>query len=414
MLLDRGFTVILVRHGSSPLFKVPDAVSDVRRAVRFARLHSGDYGFEPGRIGVFGGSAGGHLSLMLGTTSDDGNERTRDEVDRVSNRVAAVVAYFPPTDLETYIDDKRFPALHFDRSLSESVSPLFHVTPDDAPALLLHGGKDTLVPISHSEAIYKAFRQHGVPTGLIRFPEAGHGFGGDDEKRASTAMVDWFEEHLTLKGGLTGTWDAQGTTPDGDSRDSTVTFSRQDGNLSCVAVSERGEMTMDEIKIASSHVVMEKRFEREGTPVLLRVEASEKEPGKLAGTWSIEREGGDKITGDWKAAKRQAIKLAGTWQATGKAESGGDPHQVKLVFQGSGTDVTGINVSAGEKSTPLKAVKVEGKAVSFETSMEVDGEILNTRANAVEQEDGTLAGSWEVSGSDGQVLGKGSWTAVKE
>ena len=65
-LLDKGFTVFAVRHGSSPRFKVPEAVADVRRAVQFVHANAADFGVDPTRLGVYGGSAGGHLSLMLG------------------------------------------------------------------------------------------------------------------------------------------------------------------------------------------------------------------------------------------------------------------------------------------------------------------------------------------------------------
>ena len=65
-LLDAGFTVFAVHHGSAPRFKVPEAVEDVRRAVRHIRMQAADHGIDPDRIGVNGGSAGGHLSLMLG------------------------------------------------------------------------------------------------------------------------------------------------------------------------------------------------------------------------------------------------------------------------------------------------------------------------------------------------------------
>ena len=198
MLLDRGFTLCLVRHGSSPLFKVPDAVADVRRAVRHFRLHAPPLGIDPARLGAFGGSAGGHLSLMLGTASDAGDPAAPDPVQQVSDRVAAVVAYFPPTDLAPYVNDQRFPALHFPADQALSVSPLFQVTPDDAPCLLLHGSKDTLVLPSHSESILAAFHKAAVPTNLITFPEAAHGFTGADEQSASTAMVAWFEKHLAL------------------------------------------------------------------------------------------------------------------------------------------------------------------------------------------------------------------------
>ena len=65
-LLAEGFTVFAVHHGSAPRFKVPDAVSDVRAAVRHIRENAESHGVDANRLGVWGGSAGGHLSLMLG------------------------------------------------------------------------------------------------------------------------------------------------------------------------------------------------------------------------------------------------------------------------------------------------------------------------------------------------------------
>lgn len=187
-LLEKGYTLIIVRHGSSPKFLVPEAVDDVRRAVRYVKKCAPDFSFDPDRLGVFGGSAGGHLSLMLGTTASK------------DTQVAAVVAYYPPTFLEPYVKDekfrKAFPALLFDQNLISDVSPLAHVTSDDAPTLLLHGKQDKLVPPIHSDKIHAAFKKADVESELIHFDKAGHSFQGKDGKEAVAAMVGWFDEHL--------------------------------------------------------------------------------------------------------------------------------------------------------------------------------------------------------------------------
>jgi acetyl esterase/lipase len=196
-LVDKGYTLVIVRHGSAPQFKVPDAVADVRRAVRYIRANAEKLGIDPNRIGVCGGSAGGHLSLMLGTTSDEGTKDAQDEIDRVGNRVAAVVAYFPPVEISEFLQLKeRFPALDFDEKLAASVSPVRFVTADDAPTLLVHGDKDDLVKIDQSERISAAFEKEKVPFELIVIKGAGHSFTGDDGKRASQALVEWFDKHL--------------------------------------------------------------------------------------------------------------------------------------------------------------------------------------------------------------------------
>ena len=66
-LVEAGYTLYIVRHGSAPRFKVPEAVEDVKKAMRHIHSQAEDFSVDPKRIGVFGASAGGHLSLMLGT-----------------------------------------------------------------------------------------------------------------------------------------------------------------------------------------------------------------------------------------------------------------------------------------------------------------------------------------------------------
>ena len=101
-LSDRGYTVFAVVHGSQPRFTVPEIIQDMNRAVRFIRHHGKEYGIDPARIGVCGASAGGHLSLMLGTAGDAGKPDAKDPVDRESSRVQAVACFFPPTDFLNY------------------------------------------------------------------------------------------------------------------------------------------------------------------------------------------------------------------------------------------------------------------------------------------------------------------------
>ncbi|HVS14800.1 MAG TPA: alpha/beta hydrolase [Thermoanaerobaculia bacterium] len=193
-LVERGFTLYLVRHGSSPVFKVPDAVADVRQALRHIRAHAASRGVDPGRLGVFGGSAGGHLSLMLGAATESAYEGSPAMGDE---RPAAVVAYFPPVDLQGMVGpNDRFPALDFDAELADEVSPLLFVSKDDPPILLIHGDQDTLVPLDHSKRIHAALEQEGVTSELIVIEGAGHGFRDDHETRAAQALVDWFERHL--------------------------------------------------------------------------------------------------------------------------------------------------------------------------------------------------------------------------
>ncbi len=198
-LLNKGYTVIAVRHGSSPRYLVPECVSDVQIALDFVSKHASDWQVDPKRLGVFGYSAGGHLSLMLGTVG--GIKRGTEEV----ARVAAVVAVFPPTDLGPYVDPKnplreQFPALKFEPSRAEAYSPLMQVTSDDAPTLLFHGDKDELVPLWHSEKIQKAFDAAKVENKLVVIQGAAHGFNDEGNRRLVKEMTEWFDRYLVQTG----------------------------------------------------------------------------------------------------------------------------------------------------------------------------------------------------------------------
>jgi len=181
-------------------------VADVRQAVRFVRFHAKEWGVDPNRLGVHGGSAGGHLSLMLGMASDAGDPAADELVMRESDRVASIVAYFPPVDLRTMArgavpatPGQRFPALNFEKEKAADISPILFVTPDDPPTLLIHGDADTTVNISHSQRMFQALQEKKIKSNFITLPGAGHGFRDADAQKAQAALVAWFEETLKKK-----------------------------------------------------------------------------------------------------------------------------------------------------------------------------------------------------------------------
>jgi acetyl esterase/lipase len=226
-LTGRGFTVFAVVHGSQPRFTVPEIIEDINRAVRFIRFHAKEYGIDPDHIGISGASAGGHLSLMLGTAGDKGDPTARDPVERVSSRVQAVACFFPPTDFLDYGKTGRemihatdhgppfraaFDYRELDRrtmlwvpitdedrlrEIARKISPITYVTPDDPPALLIHGDADILVPIQQSELFTTKLGNVGVESKLVVKKGAGHGWPGIDKD--ITQIADWFDKHLTKR-----------------------------------------------------------------------------------------------------------------------------------------------------------------------------------------------------------------------
>lgn len=211
-LLDAGFTVFAVHHGSAPRYKVPDAVSDVRGALRHIKARADEYGVDSNRLGVWGGSAGGHLALMLGLDPEGlpaappAEGRGRMLGPHYLNAegaadVAAVVAYFPPVDLRSLAGpNDRFPALNFPEEDASAVSPILFVSADDPPVLLIHGDADELVAIRNSEVMSAALAEATVPHEFVVIDGGDHGFRGPGQRaEAYRAMLSWFKDNLLVE-----------------------------------------------------------------------------------------------------------------------------------------------------------------------------------------------------------------------
>jgi acetyl esterase/lipase len=219
--------VFAVVHGSQPQYTVPEIVQDMNRAVRFIRHGASAFAIDPDRVGVCGASAGGHLSLMLGTAGTKGDPNAKDEVDKESSRVRAVACFFPATDLMNWgepgkalihakdhgppfraafdyreldpqsrlwvpiTDDEKL------RTITREISPITHVSNDDPPTLIIHGDADTLVPLQQSQVMVEALKKAGVETKLVVKPGAGHGWLTMAQDMAT--LADWFDVYLARK-----------------------------------------------------------------------------------------------------------------------------------------------------------------------------------------------------------------------
>lgn len=224
--VKRGYVVFAVVHGSQPKFTIPEVLDDMHRAVRYIRHHAKTYGVDPERLGISGGSAGGHLSLMQGCAPKDGNPKAKDPVEQQSSKVAAVACFFPGTDFLNFGKEGQIalgdgvlagfrPPFDFKevdpktksiviitdekkrQEIGKAISPVTHVSKDSAPALIIHGDKDFLVPLQQSERMIEKLKADKVPCKLIVKPGAGHGWLGMDKDLATFA--DWFDEHLAEK-----------------------------------------------------------------------------------------------------------------------------------------------------------------------------------------------------------------------
>lgn len=220
--LDRGFTVFAVVTSSQPKYAIPDLISDSQRAIRFVRASAKRWGVRPDRLGVTGSSSGGHLTLAVATMSRPGNPEARDPIDRESSAVQAAGCFFPPTDFLNYggpgIDGvgqgplkplqvafgPRAETPEGRQQLGREISPIYFVTKDLPPILIIHGDADDVVPLQQSTSFLDRARSVGAsePQLIVR-PGKGHGWPqgsivwkSDEDMRD---LVNWFDQQLVQR-----------------------------------------------------------------------------------------------------------------------------------------------------------------------------------------------------------------------
>jgi len=190
----------------------PAQIHDVKAAIRWLRAHANEYGIDPERIAVFGISAGGHLVSMLGVSQGIPDlEGTLGAHTGQSSRVSCVIDFCGPSNFLTFggkgsIIDPDNPADVPARLIggpvkdrpeaARSVSPVTHVSKDDAPFLIIHGDRDTIVPYAQATEFDAALGAAGVSSTLITGTGGPHVFGTATLLRR---MRDFLDRHLADK-----------------------------------------------------------------------------------------------------------------------------------------------------------------------------------------------------------------------
>lgn len=171
----------------------PAQIHDCKAGIRWIRANAEKYGLDPNRILVWGHSAGGHLSSMVGTTGDVSSlEGAVGPHSSFSSRVHAVCNYFGPSDF-LKMDAHRLPdglihnsakspesllvggAIQELREIVATANPITYISPDDPPFLSIHGQLDPLVPAHQSIILHEALDRVGVSSELYLVKEGGHG-----------------------------------------------------------------------------------------------------------------------------------------------------------------------------------------------------------------------------------------------
>jgi acetyl esterase/lipase len=197
-LTGEGYAAASVEYRLTGLDSHPDQIHDVKGAIRWLRAHADEYGYDASKIGVGGGSAGGHLVLLLGTSGGvkelegtvGGNAET-------SSRVQAVVDFYGPTNLAN-LGRRRLGEEAEEESIArrKSASPLTYVTKDDPPVLAFHGDKDRLVPPEHGKALVSKYEAAGLTATLHVIEGAGHGGPEFSDEARYVLVKTFFDEQL--------------------------------------------------------------------------------------------------------------------------------------------------------------------------------------------------------------------------
>ena len=205
-LAKRGYVAATITYRLSPKYKFPAAVHDTKAAVRWLRANAATYKINPDKIGVTGGSAGGHLAQFLAVTAHVPEFEGTGGNPEQSSSVTCCVNFFGPSDFTKSYGKSVDAAvvlpmwlggnLDTARELHIRASPLNWVTPDAAPTLCVHGTLDNYVAYEQAVWLVDRLKAAGVEANLVTLKGAGHGFRGDDAKTADRALFEFFDKKL--------------------------------------------------------------------------------------------------------------------------------------------------------------------------------------------------------------------------
>ncbi len=200
----KGYAVASMNYRFSQHATFPAQIYDCKAAVRWLRANAGKYGLDANHIGAWGGSAGGHLVALLGTTAGvkelEGPGGNADQ----SSRVQAVVDWYGPADFLTVgAKDTRTKLLGGDpetnKDQARKASPITYVSKDAAPFLIMHGDQDATVPIGQSEKFAEALKQAGADVTFVTVKGGKHGGALFTNADSLRQVEDFFAKHLKPK-----------------------------------------------------------------------------------------------------------------------------------------------------------------------------------------------------------------------
>ncbi len=203
-LVEQGIAGFILKYrlpdGTLEPGEISLSLQDARRAIQLVRARAADFGVDPGKIGIMGFSAGGHLTANAGTYYTAGDPEAEDPVARMSSRPDFFAPIYPVVSMVsgvTHLNSKRnLMGDKPDPRVAWQYSPELQVTPETPPPFLVHCADDSLVPAENSVQLYLAAVRAGLPAEMHLYPHGGHGFGVDPARGIAVTWTDRFIEWL--------------------------------------------------------------------------------------------------------------------------------------------------------------------------------------------------------------------------
>ncbi|MEN8155602.1 MAG: alpha/beta hydrolase [Bacteroidota bacterium] len=200
---EKGYVTVTVSYRLSGVAQYPAAVEDVKCAVKWIRSHAEAYSIDPERIALVGGSAGGHLAMMVAYADEKVfggacNNGT-------GEKVKAIVNLYGPADLTSedarnHSKVRQFLGKGYQDApeLYRISSPRTHISRDDPPTLIFHGTLDSTVPVGQSDSLHRWLNIAGVPNEYHRLKGWPHTMDLSQKVNAYCQyyMDAFFKEHL--------------------------------------------------------------------------------------------------------------------------------------------------------------------------------------------------------------------------
>jgi acetyl esterase/lipase len=188
-LASHGWVCVAINYRLSPKATWPDHLIDCKLAVKWAREHIAEYGGDPDYIVVTGGSAGGHLTAMVGLSAND--PAFQPGFESVDTSVRAMVPFYGIFDftdrfgirgardpLRKGLERMVLKAKRDDApELYERASPMHYISAGAPPALVVHGTLDTLAPVQEAREFVRMMREQSrAPVAYVELRGAHHAF----------------------------------------------------------------------------------------------------------------------------------------------------------------------------------------------------------------------------------------------